>query len=131
MSILAITALVLGIGFNDPDIVLADFEGPTYAEWTATGQAFGAGPAPGTLPNQMAVSGYEGKGLANSFHGGDAAVGRLMSPEFVVSRKAISFLIGGGGWAGKTCMNLLVDGRWSARRSVPTRRTAGARPSSR
>ena len=46
------------------DILVADFEGDTYGEgWKTTGTAFGKGPAKGTLPNQMPVSGYLGKGL--------------------------------------------------------------------
>lgn len=58
----------------------ADFEGPNYANWTTTGTAFGPGPAQGTLPNQMPVSGYVGHGLVNSFYGGDASTGTLTSP---------------------------------------------------
>ncbi|MCJ7631888.1 hypothetical protein MUP77_05760, partial [Candidatus Bathyarchaeota archaeon] len=41
------------------DILIADFEGETYGEWKVTGEAFGPGPAQGTLPNQMQVSGFE------------------------------------------------------------------------
>jgi hypothetical protein len=41
-----------------PDILIADFEGETYgAGWKTTGTAFGRGPAKGTLPNQMPVTG--------------------------------------------------------------------------
>ncbi len=94
-----------------PDIVFADFEGADYGGWKATGRAFGDGPAGGTLPNQMPVSGFKGRRLVNSYHGGDATTGTLTSPSFTVGRKYISFLIGGGGHAGKTCMNLLVDGK--------------------
>ena len=53
----------------------------------------------------------QGKGLVNSFHKGDGSTGTLTSPEFKIERKFISFLIGGGGHKGKTCMNLLVDGK--------------------
>ncbi len=99
------------VGVGQPDVVVADFEGADYGKWVAAGEAFGAGPARGTLPGQMAVTGFEGKGLVDSFLGGDGKVGTLTSPEFEISRKAMTFLIGGGGFEGKTCMNLLVDGK--------------------
>ena len=94
-----------------PDIVIDDFEGNDYGEWTVTGTAFGSGPAHGTLPNQMPVDGFHGHGLVNSYNGGDDATGTLTSPSFKIERKYIQFLIGGGGWDGKTCMNLLLDGK--------------------
>lgn len=94
-----------------PPRVLADFEGETYGDWTVEGQAFGKGPAQGTLPGQQEVSGFLGKGLVNTFLGGDAPHGRLLSPPFTIDRNYISFLIGGGSHAGKTCMNLLIDGQ--------------------
>ena len=95
----------------EPDILFADFEGDTYGEWTTTGGAFGRGPAKGTLEGQMAVTGFKGKALVNSFLGGDKSIGTLTSPEFAIARKHIRFLIGGGGHAGKTCMNLVIDGK--------------------
>lgn len=81
------------------DVVIADFEGDEYNGWTVTGAAFGKGPAQGSLPNQMPVTGFAGKGLANSFVGGDGSTGRLLSPTFPISRRALTLLIGGGGWA--------------------------------
>src|SRR5687767_11213737 len=93
------------------DIVFTDFEGDTYGRWTATGNAFGSGPAKGTLAHQMAVEGFLGKRLVNSFHGGDDATGTLTSPQFTIERNYISFLIGGGGFEGKTCINLVVEGK--------------------
>ena len=92
-----------------PGIVLADFEGETYGDWTATGEAFGKGPAHGTLPGQQTVSGFLGKGLVNTFLGGDGPQGTLTSPAFEISRRYISFLIGGGSHANETCINLRVD----------------------
>ena len=77
----------------------------------ATGEAFGKGPAHGTLPNQQTVSGFLGKGLVNTFLGGDRPQGTLTSPAFEVSRKYLNFLIGGGSHAGQTCINLLIDGK--------------------
>ncbi|MES2572340.1 MAG: 2,6-beta-D-fructofuranosidase, partial [Verrucomicrobiota bacterium] len=94
-----------------PDLVIADFEGENYGDWRATGEAFGNGPAHGTLPRQMTISGHLGHGLANSYHGGDDSIGTLTSPSFEISRKYIGFLIGGGGFEGKTCLNLLVEGK--------------------
>ena len=97
-------AVVLGLGSADflyaqrPDIVFADFEGETYGDWKTTGTAFGKGPARGTLPGQMPVSGFRGKGLVNSFLGGDGPTGTLTSPEFKIERRYIAFLIGGGGF---------------------------------
>jgi non-lysosomal glucosylceramidase len=93
------------------DILLADFEGPDYGEWTATGEAFGGRPAGGTLPDQQPVGGFVGEGLVNTFLGGDGARGTLTSPEFELNRGWLCFLIGGGAHAGQTCVNLLVDGK--------------------
>jgi hypothetical protein len=94
----------------DNDILIADFEGRNYGKWKTEGAAFGSGPAQGTIGGQMVVSGFLGNGLVNSFLPNDAPTGRLISPAFTIDRKFIRFLIGGGGYAGKTCMNLLVDG---------------------
>jgi len=90
-------------------IVLADFEGLDYGAWVSTGNAFGSGPAQGTLARQSEVSGYLGSGLVNTYLGRDNAQGTLTSPLFEIERKYITFLIGGGGWAGETCINLLIN----------------------
>ena len=95
-----------------PPIVLADFEGDSYGDWTVEGEAFGPGPARGTLPNQQPVSGFMGKGLVNTYLGGsDRLRGRLISPPFRIERRYLSFLLGGGNHPGKTCINLIVDGK--------------------
>jgi len=99
------------LAWAEEDILIADFEGDTYGDWKTTGEAFGPGPAHGTLPGQMEVTGFLGKGLVNSFYKGDATTGTLTSPAFKIQRKFINFLIGGGGYPGETCMNLLADGK--------------------
>ena len=76
-----------------------------------TGEAFGRGPARGTLPGQMAVSGYEGNGLVNSFLKGDGPTGTLTSPAFKPERRYLNFLLGGGHHPDETCVNLIVDGK--------------------
>jgi fructan beta-fructosidase len=93
------------------DVLVADFEGETYGDWKVEGEAFGKGPARGTLPGQMHVEGFEGEGLVNSFSGGDGATGKLTSPAIKIDRRYVHFLIGGGGWSDQTCMNLVVDGK--------------------
>ena len=93
---------------DGPEIVLADFEGPDYGNWKVAGEGFGSGPARGALPRQMEVTGFQGKGLVNSFLKGDGATGTLTSPAFKIERNGISFLIGGGRKPGKCCINLLV-----------------------
>lgn len=93
-----------------PPVVFADFEGDDYGDWVAEGEAFGRAPARGTLPDQNPVSGFTGRGLANTFLGGDAPRGKLTSPGFTIERPYIAFLIGGGSQAGRTCLNLVVDG---------------------
>ncbi|MDK1474787.1 GH32 C-terminal domain-containing protein [Streptomyces sp. 549] len=95
--------------------VLADFEGGTYGDWTATGDAFGTEPATGTLPGQGQVSGFLGGGLVNTFLNGDSTTGTLTSPEFTIDKKYVNFLIGGGNHpadsANPTAVELLVDGQ--------------------
>jgi len=92
------------------DILIADFEPSDYGDWVVSGQAFGPGPARGTLPGQMQVLGFEGNGLVNTYYNGDGTTGTLTSPGFKVERNFINFLIGGGGHPGQTCINLLADG---------------------
>lgn len=111
-SILIIASIAAASSLHAAEpVVVADFESPGYGAWKATGGAFGNGPAQGTLPGQMHVEGFHGKGLVNSFTGGDDSTGRLTSPAFPIERKFITFLIGGGGWPGETCLNLIVDGK--------------------
>ncbi|SEP92234.1 levanase [Streptomyces sp. yr375] len=76
--------------------VVQDFEGTGFGAWTATGSAFGPGPAAGTLDGQQTVAGFDGTGLANSFHSGDATTGTLTSPAFTVDSPYLNFKIGGG-----------------------------------
>jgi hypothetical protein len=90
------------------DIMLAGFEGEDYGDWTVTGQAFGPGPAHGPLGDQAEVKGFEGKGFVNTYHRGDPAEGIMTSPEFVIERDYLNFLIGGGD-TGETSFELVID----------------------
>jgi uncharacterized protein (DUF608 family) len=92
-----------------PDIVFEDFE-RGYENWKVQGEAFGPEPAHGTLPNQNPVSGFQGKGLVNTYFQGDDTTGKLTSKPFTIERRFIRFLIGGGS-QNTTQIRLLVDGR--------------------
>lgn len=92
------------------DILIDDFEKDHYGPWKVEGDAFGPGPAAGTLPGQGGVSDFRGKRLVNTYFKGDRSQGTLTSPEFKIERKYINFLIGGGGFKNETCMKLYVDG---------------------
>ncbi|BCM94318.1 levanase [Abditibacteriota bacterium] len=112
--------------FARDDIVVADFEGPTYGDWVVTGTAFGNGPTPGSLGGQMAVTGFMGKGLVNSYKGGDEATGTLSSLPFTIERKYLNFLIGGGKNAGQLALRLLVDGKVVRSATGPNDRPGGS-----
>ena len=89
---------------------LATFEGGSYGEWKIEGTAFGDKPATGTWPGQIPVTGHEGDGLVNSFLPNDDATGTLTSPTFVIERRFINALVGGGRNQDTTAIHLLVDG---------------------
>ncbi|MCX6872934.1 MAG: GH32 C-terminal domain-containing protein [Verrucomicrobia bacterium] len=89
------------------DILINDFEGSGWGDWKTEGQAFGAGPwHPGG--DNPRVFGYEGRGLAA---GRNAPNGSLSSPEFSIERDYINLKVGGGWYPGRTCVNLLIDGK--------------------
>ncbi len=92
-----------------PDILFEDFE-RGYEKWKLEGEAFGQSPARGTLPNQQVVSGFQGRGLVNTYLGGDDTQGRLLSEPFTIERNFIRFLIGGGN-SRALQIRLLVDGQ--------------------
>lgn len=107
------------------DLIIADFEGPDYGLWQVQGEAFGTGPARGALPGQMPVDGFRGQRLVNSFHQGDDSVGTLTSPEFLIERKFLSFLIGGGK-SDKLALQLVVDGKVVRSSTGPNDRQGGS-----
>ena len=112
--------------FAQEDILIAGFEGADYGNWKVTGEAFGPGPARGTLPSQMDVTGFEGKGLVSSFYKGDDSKGTLTSPSFEIKRKYINFLIGGGKHPDEACINLLIDGKVARTATGPNDRPGGS-----
>jgi fructan beta-fructosidase len=107
-------------------LIIADFEANDYKGWTTTGTAFGTAPAKGTLPGQMNVGGFLGKGLVNSFVGGDQSTGTLTSPPFKIEHKIINFLVGGGGYADETYLELLIDGKPVRKATGPNTEAGGS-----
>ncbi len=99
----------LASGTVRPDILFEDFE-HGYTNWRVAGKAFGHGPTGGTLAGQQRVSGFEGKGLVNSFFEGDDTTGRLVSKTFPIERNFIRFLVGGGVRA-TTQLRLVIEGK--------------------
>ena len=109
-----------GSGGEIEELVFADFESGTYEGWTVTGAAFGQ--IPQTLktiaPYQGRING-RGTFFVNSHNirpggdvrKGDSLTGTLTSSEFTIDFDAIEFLVGGGAHQGKTCVNLVVDGK--------------------
>jgi len=88
--------LAAGPAVGGEDVVLSDFESGSWAGWTVEGEAFGAAPATGACASQAPVSGFLGRGLANSFAHGDGPTGRLASEPFEITRACLRFLVGGG-----------------------------------
>jgi len=103
--------LISGGPVSAEDLLIEDFESGTYAGWKITGDAFGDSPAVGNLPGQMAVSGFRGQRLVNTFRNGDASIGTATSGEIAIERSHIAFLIGGGPHKESLGIELLIDGQ--------------------
>jgi uncharacterized protein (DUF608 family) len=74
------------------------------------GNAFRERPSSGNAPDQQKVTGFLGEHLINTFDPeGDGQTGILQSSPFMVSRRYLKFLVGGGNLKEKTSVNLLID----------------------
>jgi non-lysosomal glucosylceramidase len=103
-----------------PEIVLEDFEKETYEGWQVEGTAFGKGPVlKSNIPGYQGDVGGPGQRVVNSHASApgsnvaekDGQVGKLTSRRFAIERNFITFWIGGGCHPGKTCVNLVIDGK--------------------
>ena len=75
------------------------------------GTAFGMEPARGAFPGQGNITGFQGRRLVNSKNRNlGTLIGELQSDGFTIAGAGIDFLIGGGDFAGATCLNLYVRG---------------------
>lgn len=106
---LGLTALLPTLRAERTDnIILGDFEGADYGEWVAEGKSFTPGPQE---PVKLYLNRH-GQRLAMSRteFGGDSADGTLTSPPFVIDRRYLYFLLGGGNHPEETCVELVIDG---------------------
>lgn len=90
--------------------IFEDFESG-YGDWQIEGEAFGRAPAKGAFAGNQKLEGFLGKGLVNTWIRSDKLTGRARSPEFVIETSYLHFLIAGGKHPGKTCVNLVIDGK--------------------
>ncbi len=88
------------------NILIDDFESNAYNNWTITGSSFATSPSMGTT----AVAGYLGKKLTRSYFNGNGSQGKLVSANFTIQKKYISFLIGGGYHPETAYIKLVVNG---------------------
>jgi hypothetical protein len=104
----------------DDAIVFENFESGNYSAWKTTGNAFGERPQTlATIAPYQGKINAVGEWFVNShnvrsgedIHRGDEYTGTMTSRAFTIERDYVTFWIGGGGHAGRTCVNLLVDGK--------------------
>ena len=111
---------ILNVPTRVEERVFADFESGTYDGWEVTGDAFGK--IPQTLKTIAPYQGKinrRGKFFVNSHNirpggdvrRGDSLTGTMTSAEFEIDFDSIEFWIGGGAHKGKTCVNLIIDGK--------------------
>ena len=99
------------------DVVFQNFESG-YGDWKVEGNAFKDSPFPVSrfAPNNQ-VQNYQGKFIVNSYNtrieidNADKHIGTLTSPEFVITRDFITFLIAGGNSPESLHVKLLVEGK--------------------
>lgn len=102
------------------DLPFETWDRDTYEGWKVDGVAFGTGPIlKSKIPDYQGDLGGPGDRVVNSHATApgksvgekDDATGKLTSREFTIERDYLTFWIGGGNHAGKTCLNLVVDGK--------------------
>jgi sucrose-6-phosphate hydrolase SacC (GH32 family) len=84
--------------------MLFDFE-RGIDEWEMEGDAFIECPV-----DNEGVLGREGSRYISSAHNGVISKGKIISPEFTISKDHIVFLAGGGHYPGEESINLVIDG---------------------
>ena len=87
------------------EIMIDDFENNSFNNWTTIGTSFGNAPSIGS----GRFSGYMGNGLVKSSFDGNGSQGKLISSDFTIQKKYLSFLIGGGYNPSGTYIKLVIN----------------------
>lgn len=127
LALLLVTALNalaqnIQITLNSDDLLIENFEGNTWGKWIQEGNAFGDAPLAMERLQGWGDTRFEGKQMATSYVNGDGGMGILKSPAFIIDRKYINFLIGGGSDIQKEYVALMVDGKEVKRTTAYSRR---------
>lgn len=97
-----------------PEIIFEDWTHDTFQGWTVEGTAFGSGPTErAVIEKKLGKLGGKSPRVVNSYFPtlSNAATGKLTSAPFTVERHYINIWMGGGDLVGKSCVNLVVDGK--------------------
>ena len=90
-----------------PDRLLFDFEGERpLADWSRNGKDIMRKPA-----RFNATTGALGRQMVSSFTGGDAGIGEITSPAFLIDRDFLHLRVSGGDDAEKLGVHLMIDGQ--------------------
>ncbi len=107
-AILFTSILLSGIAIGS----IQTFEGDGFGDWQTQGSAFGLSPVHGKLDSMKEpFSNFANDAFALSAHGGNDSFGTLTSQEIIINKSYLLFLIAGGDTAGKTAVQLLIDGK--------------------
>lgn len=104
-------------------VLIENFESNTYKNWIPSGNAFSMDLVPQSTLKQWGDKGFEGDHIMTSCLQGDMGIGNIKSPEFVVSKNYLNFLIGGGGDINHVYVALYVNNKMVLRESGNNSRT--------
>lgn len=91
-------------------VLIENFESHTYRGWKIQGDAFSWNLASKETVDEWQFIGYEGQHIMHSITVGDAGTGTMTSPEFVLEKPYLNFLIAGGGDYSKVYVAVFIEG---------------------